>query len=74
MVNYTWDFDVTKAPRDGTRVILASKCGKVISSEWLPADPEGKIRTIPRWQMFHTNEEPIAWMPYPTYPRKENDS
>jgi hypothetical protein len=47
-------------------VILASKCGKVIKSHWLPV--ELPHRPVGRWQMFHTGEEPVAWMPWPEYP------
>lgn len=36
---------------------LASKCGIVTVSYWLPK--EG------RWNMFKKGEQPIAWQPYP---------
>jgi hypothetical protein len=41
-------------------VILASKCGKVTLSYWIP-DQE-------RWCMFKKGEEPIAWTPWPAHP------
>lgn len=47
------------------RVIVATKCGKVTLSQWLP---EGKERKKPRWEMLGENEEPVAWMPWPEYP------
>lgn len=38
------------------RVFLATKCGHVTVSNYLP---ESK-----RWEMLATNEQPIAWMPW----------
>jgi hypothetical protein len=49
-------------------VILASKCGKVTTSEWLP---ETDKRKVGRWNMFSPGEEPLAWMPWPTHPTLE---
>ena len=42
------------------RVILATKCGKVTLSHYLPDEK--------RWMMLHTNEEPVAWMAWPEHP------
>ncbi|ANK73754.1 hypothetical protein FA04_14665 [Ensifer adhaerens] len=41
-------------------VILASKCGKVIRSYWLPDEK--------RWAGFKGGEEPVAWMRWPHHP------
>lgn len=37
------------------RVFLATKCGQVTVSNYLP--------DFKRWEMLATNEQPIAWMP-----------
>ncbi len=49
------------------RVILASKCGKVIVSRWLPPDEDEK-RPVGRWNGFMAGEEIVAWQPYPRHP------
>lgn len=49
------------------RVILASKCGKVITSRWLPPE-ESEKRPKGRWEFFSADEEPLAWQPYPVHP------
>lgn len=41
-------------------VWLASKCGKVIRSYWIPETE----RASGRWSGLATKEEPIAWHPY----------
>lgn len=47
---------------------LATKCGKVLKSHWLPAD--GKFRPVGRWGGFNANDEPVAWQPFvvPVHP------
>lgn len=42
------------------RVILATKCGKVTLSEWLPK--------AGRWMMLNGGEQPVAWQPWPEHP------
>lgn len=46
-------------------VILASKCGKVIKSYWIPDEK--------RFAGFKKGEQPIAWMPWPRYPNWINN-
>ena len=41
-------------------VILATKCGKVTSSRYIPDEK--------RWEMLAKGEEPVAWMAWPTHP------
>jgi hypothetical protein len=41
-------------------VILASKCGRVMRSYWIPDES--------RWCMFKKGEEPVAWMHWPDHP------
>lgn len=41
-------------------VILASKCGKVIKSYWIPDEH--------RFAGFSQGEAPTAWMPWPQHP------
>lgn len=41
-------------------VILASKCGKVTRSYWIPKEA--------RWCMFAKGEEPVAWQMWPKHP------
>jgi hypothetical protein len=48
-------------------VWLASKCGKVILSEWLWPDKIGEYGTAmtrARWSMFGETEKPLAWRPF----------
>ena len=42
------------------RVILATKCGKVTLSHFIPEED--------RWMMLAKGEEPVAWMAWPTHP------
>lgn len=42
------------------RVILATKCGKVTLSHYIPQEK--------RWLMLGKNEQPDAWMPWPEHP------
>ncbi|PDT47307.1 hypothetical protein CO661_14085 [Sinorhizobium fredii] len=61
---------VTEADRNGVlkerqefrhdHVILASKCGKVTRSYWIPDEN--------RWCMFSKHEEPKAWQRWPEWP------
>ena len=44
-------------------VILASKCGKVMRSYWIPDEQ--------RWCMFSKHEEPVAWMLWPDHPSSQ---
>jgi hypothetical protein len=41
-------------------VILASKCGKVIKSYWIPDEK--------RFAGFQPDEEIVAWMAWPSHP------
>jgi hypothetical protein len=50
------------------RVILATKCGTVTVSRWLPPQPD---RPEGRWEMLATGEQPIAWMAFPTHPHAQ---
>lgn len=43
-------------------VITASKCGRVIVSQWLDEEK--------RWSMYGVNELPIAWQDYPRHPNE----
>ena len=47
-------------------VILATKCGKVMASEWLPQ--------AERWHGLATGEQPVAWQPWPTHPQDNPSS
>lgn len=77
--HHDWRFDIENAPRGSFRlqkgpkgserqvhqaepVILAAADGKTVTvSRWLPEEQ--------RWNMLGKNEQPVAWMPWPTYPR-----
>ena len=81
-----WNFDVTQAPRgrDVTKtktiggkeveytvferdpIFVATKCGKVTTSYWIPKES--------RWCMLAEGEEPVAWLPWPEYPSRSEDS
>ncbi len=61
------DEEVTFREYRPTKIILATKCGKVIVSHWLnPETPEGG-----RWNFLAKDEQPIAWMPFPVHPNAE---
>lgn len=48
-------------------VWLATKCGKVIRSEWLwprKVGQYGTRMTKARWSMIGANEQPLAWRPF----------
>lgn len=75
-----WNYDITQAPKghlesrkapkgDGyydeyvhDHIIIATKCGKVTRSYWVPKEN--------RWCMMSKNEEPEAWMLWPSHPSK----
>ena len=42
------------------RLILATKCGKVTSSQYLPKEN--------RWEALAKSESPIAWQAWPEHP------
>jgi len=46
------------------RVILATKCGKVTISHYLPEEK--------RWMMLAKGEQPVAWQPWPTHPHSSD--
>jgi hypothetical protein len=53
--------------------IIATDGEIVTVSRWLPAVTTGPAHTRRpkgRWNMFGTNETPLAWMPWPTAPKK----
>lgn len=54
----TWSTNITEA-QTGDYVWLATKCGRVIKSNWL--ETKG---TTPRFVGLATNETPIAWQPF----------
>ena len=45
------------------KVILATKCGKVIASHFMPKEH--------RWLMLAAGEQPVAWQPWPSHPRPQ---
>lgn len=76
-----WTETVEKGGRSGERhvrrysaprVIIASRCGKVITSRWLPPDEKEK-RPVGRWEFFTADSDPLAWQPYPTHPQESGD-
>lgn len=52
--------DWTAEVFEPAEVILATKCGKVTKSRWLPEEN--------RWLMLAAGEQPIAWQDWPTHP------
>ena len=65
------------APKDGTRIILASPDGNV----WCNCHWQKMMRVPDRWESFDRQEsftkivvpfDPVAWMPTPMYPILEN--
>ncbi|NTG73264.1 hypothetical protein G6M02_07965 [Agrobacterium rhizogenes] len=53
-------------------VWLATKCGKVVKSYWIPATEKNEGR----WVGLATKEEPVAWQAYvmPIHPNHQSDS
>lgn len=47
-------------------VLLQTKCGQEIVSQYLPAD--GQHRPRGRWEGLATGEQPVAWTHWPTHP------
>lgn len=45
-----------------SKVILATKCGKVTLSHFIPDEDGG------RWHMLAKGEEPVAWFAWPEFP------
>lgn len=45
------------------RLILATKCGKVTTSQYIPDEK--------RWEFLATGEEPVAWQVWPDHPHAE---
>jgi hypothetical protein len=54
------DKDITVETFVPDHVILATKCGKVTRSYWIPDEQ--------RWCMLAKGEEPIAWQDWPEWP------
>jgi hypothetical protein len=52
----TWNFDISAAPRDQS-IILETKCGKVIKTNYLPKED--------RWAGLAKGEQPVAWQEWP---------
>jgi hypothetical protein len=54
------DKDTTVSVFVPERVILATKCGVVTASQYLPKES--------RWEALATGEQPIAWQLWPKHP------
>lgn len=54
------DKEVSREVFVAAPIILATKCGQVMASEWLPK--------AERWHGLATGEQPVAWWPWPTHP------
>jgi|GEM_PF-2671606 len=46
------------------KILVATKCGKVITSYWLPKNGQDGGR----WNFMATGEQPVAWMRFPKHP------
>jgi hypothetical protein len=54
------------------RLILATKCGKVTTSEYIPRHQRaGGIWVEARLEFLATGEEPVAWQVWPEHPHAE---
>jgi hypothetical protein len=66
------DKDVTSDVFKPDRLILATKCGKVTTSEYIPRHQRaGGIWVEARWEFLATGEEPVAWQVWPEHPHAE---
>lgn len=59
----TWNTNITEA-QTGDYVWLALPCGRVVKSYWIP----GSKAVKGQWAVRYSDEEPVAWMPYPPKP------
>lgn len=59
-----WNYDMTAAPRDGTKIIIAGKFGSVESSRWMK---------IEGYWLFFAEEKPIAWRHWPKHPHEKGE-
>jgi len=80
-----WNFDMTQAPRGHMETVTRTVKGKEVSFEQHVPETiiatDGKIVTLSRWipptdkspgrwNMFATNETPMAWQPWPDPPEQ----
>lgn len=66
---------VTRVPMkefEPESVWLATKCGKVLKSHWIPETEKNEGR----WAGFSTKEQPVAWQPFivPVHPDQQQNS
>lgn len=49
------------------RLMALTKCGKVVSTKWLPdrLAPDGTIRDGGRWDGFNPGSSPLLWAEWP---------
>lgn len=54
-------------------VLVASNCGLVLKSHWMPPKltQSGSLLDGNRWSGFGVDKGPIAWMPLPVHPHHE---
>lgn len=50
-------------------LLLATKCGKVIKSRWLPPSHKER-RPVGRWEFMQAGEDPVAFAPWPAHPNE----
>lgn len=62
MTDEPWNYDMSSAPRDGTKLWAATGNGEVILTYWLPAN--GKLRPVGRWCYLKSTETPLAWIKF----------
>lgn len=80
-----WNFDLSKAPRGHTKIIVGKVKGvEYLREIWVPdqiiaAGSEGVVTLShwntkrQAWSMFTEDCPPIAWMPFPKHPHDEGD-
>lgn len=59
--------EVTKTEHAPTKILALTKCGKVVSTYWLPAKQtaSGALLDGGRWSGLATGEEPLRWALWP---------
>ena len=50
---------------EAPRLIVATECGKVTTTRWLPESE--------RWEMFSKGSQFIAWQPWPEHPSVQSE-
>ena len=59
--------EATKTEHVATKILALTKCGKVVSTYWMPGKKtaSGGVLDAARWSGLATGETPVLWAPWP---------